>query len=59
MLFDFDIKTIVNAVPLKYDGLNKVYTGGLKPQAKAPEQLKIIYYARNKAKISWLGISEQ
>ena len=57
LLFDFDIKTVVNSVPLNAAGLNKVYTANLKPHTKDPDQLKIIYYARNKAKISWLGIS--
>jgi hypothetical protein len=45
LLFDFDIKMVINSVPLKIEGLIKIYTANLK--SKAADQLKIIYYARN------------
>ena len=59
LLFDFDIKLIYNAVPLKRDGLHKIYSSNLKMCQKGPDQLKVIYYARNKSKCSWLHLSPQ
>ena len=57
MLFEFDIKKIINAVPINREGLHKVFGNQLKPHQKAQDDLKIIYYARNnKSKISWLLI---
>ena len=58
-LFDFDIKEVVNAVPINREGINKVYSGSLKLGQRAADQLKIIYYARNKAKSSWLHMSSE
>ena len=57
LLFDFDIKQIYNAVPLKPDGLHKIYSCNLKVSQKGLDQLKIIYYARNRGKCSWLHLS--
>ena len=58
-LFDFDIKEVVNAVPINREGINKVYSGSLKLGQRAADQLKIIYYARNKAKSSWLHMNSE
>ena len=59
LLFDFSIKRIYNAVPINLEGLYKIYSTNLKLCQKGPDQLKIIYYARNKAKCSWLHLSPE
>ena len=59
LLFDFDIKLVINAVPINTDGLHKIYAGNLKVCQKGLDHLKIIYFSRNKAKSSWLHLSPE
>lgn len=55
LVFDFNMKLVYNAVPLQYEGLHTIYQSNLKVNQMSPEQLKIIYYARNPTKKnSWL-----
>ena len=50
MLFDFNINKVYNAIPLSREGLDRIYSSNLKFWDKGHDQLKIIYYPRNRAK---------
>lgn len=57
LLFDFDVRLIVNAVPINKEGLHKIHSNGPSFSLKGVDELKIIYYSRNRMKSSWLHLS--
>ena len=58
MLFDFDVRQVVNCIPINKEGLYKIHHRHLTYNQKGPSKLKVIYYYRERNKVYWLDLSD-